>query len=590
MNKNTKTAGVAITTLGLLFSLYMAFSIGKDPLVFSNDSDNQYVLNLGNEKNRSNIAKAISKSPNIDGAPADNQTGFFDAVTQEGNVVKFGYSNINFSPDYNPSANMRSWGTFRPNSTLYNVTPINGMSSVEISFSDTNSLSLAYGWIDDVSGEITYEVDAIALTPDNSTFNFYQDGPEVLKIYNTSANPVALADIVINYSCYNTINPYCVPTDGDFTYDFVPTNEEYVITGYEGNDVDVVLPSKIYDGVNSAYVREIADEAFKNYYLESVTMPNTITTIGDDAFNNCSSLETINFSSNLTEIGENAFYACGQLTTVNIPNSVSYIGEGAFSSCYLLTSISLPNNLQNIADETFKNCQSLTNISIPDNVSSLGSNAFQNCYNLTSIELSDNLETIGDSTFENCQNLSSIALPNSVTTIGDGAFRYCYNLSSATLSNNLISIGNSAFQSCQNLSSIVLPNSLTSIGDNAFRGCGALTKIDIPNNVVSIGKNAFDNCWNLSTVIIPTSLQTVSSNSFNNIVWNAKLFYEGSSLPNSIKNSFNSIISKVYFYSATANNDGRHWRYVSGEPVIWQKNHPKKEWLSTLKGGKRWNR
>jgi len=570
MNKNAKTAGVAITTLGLLCSLYIAFSIGNNALAtYSNDSNNQYVLNLGSEKNRSNIAKSISKLPNIDGTEADGQTGFFDAVTQNGNVIKFGYNNINFSPDYNPGSNIRSWGTFKPNSTLYNVTPINGMNSVEISFSNTDSLNLAYGWIDDVSGEIAYEVDEIALTKENSSFHFYDDGPEVLKIYNNTANPISLADVVINYSCYDTVNPYCVPTDGGFTYDFVPTDDEYVITGYEGHDVDIVLPAKIYDGVNSAFVREIADKAFKNYYLQTISMPNTVTTIGNDAFYNCSSLKSITFSSNLTEIGDNAFYACGQLTNVTIPNSVSYIGEGAFTSCYLLTSISLPNNLQSIEDKTFENCQSLTSISLPDSVSSLGSNAFKNCYKLTSIELSDSLETIGSSAFENCQQLANIVLPNNVTSIGDSAFKYCYNLSSAILSNNLITIGDSAFESCQNLNAIEMPNSLTSIGDSAFKGCGSLSKVDIPNNVVSIGKNAFSNCWSLATVIIPTSLQTVSSNSFNNIVWNAKLFYEGSSLPNSIKNSLNNMLSKIYFYSGTSNTDGRHWRYVAGEPVIW---------------------
>ena len=114
MNKNTKTAGVAITTLGLLFSLYVAFSMGNVSFTSfnNNDSNDKYVLNLGNEKNRSNIAKAVSKAANPNNNGDDDQEDYFDAVTENGNVIKFGYRNIDFSPNYNPNASTKSWGVF----------------------------------------------------------------------------------------------------------------------------------------------------------------------------------------------------------------------------------------------------------------------------------------------------------------------------------------------------------------------------------------------------------------------------------------------------------------------------------------------
>ncbi len=548
MNKNTKTAGVAITTLGLLCSLYVAFSMGNVSFASfnNNDSNDKYVLNLGNEKNRSNIAKAVSKAANPNNSGNDDQEDYFDAVTENGNVIKFGYRNIDFSPNYNPNANIKSWGVFNADSALYNVTPINGMTSIEVDFSNNESLSLSYGWFNDETGEIDYEVEGVTLNSQQSSFSFFQDGPEILKIYNSANNQVPLADVVITYSCYDTINPYCIPTIGDFTYEYSSSDDIFAIQSYEGNETEIVIPTKIFDGTNSAYVTEIADEAFKNYYVQTLYMPNTITKIGDEAFYNCTSLESITLSRSLTEIGDEAFHACNQLTNMDIPSSVTRIGEGAFSSCFSLTSISLPTSLEKIEANTFENCHKLTSISLPDGVTSIEENAFKNCYIMTSVELSESLTKIGDSAFENCQNLLTIDMPDTVTSIGDNAFRYCYNLASVNLSINLLTIG-----------------------DNAFNSCGALTKIDIPDNVISIGQNAFNNCWNLTSIILPVSLQSIFANSCSGAAWNVKIFYEGSSLPSSLNNSLKKMLSKVYFYSETTNTDGRHWRYVSGEPVIW---------------------
>ena len=548
MNKNTKTAGVAITTLGLLCSLYVAFSMGNVSFASfnNNDSNDKYVLNLGNEKNRSNIAKAVSKAANPNNSGNDDQEDYFDAVTENDNVIKFGYRNIDFSPNYNPNANIKSWGVFNADSALYNVTPINGMTSIEVDFSNNESLSLSYGWFNDETGEIDYEVEGVTLNSQQSSFSFFQDGPEFLKIYNSANNQVPLADVVITYSCYDTINPYCIPTIGDFTYEYSSSDDIFAIQSYEGNETEIVIPTKIFDGTNSAYVTEIADEAFKNYYVQTLYMPNTITKIGDEAFYNCTSLESITLSRSLTEIGDEAFHACNQLTNMDIPSSVTRIGEGAFSSCFSLTSISLPTSLEKIEANTFENCHKLTSISLPDGVTSIEENAFKNCYIMTSVELSESLTKIGDSAFENCQNLLTIDMPDTVTSIGDNAFRYCYNLASVNLSINLLTIG-----------------------DNAFNSCGALTKIDIPDNVISIGQNAFNNCWNLTSIILPVSLQSIFANSCSGAAWNVKIFYEGSSLPSSLNNSLKKMLSKVYFYSETTNTDGRHWRYVAGEPVIW---------------------
>jgi len=550
MNKDAKTFGIAITTLGLFCSLCYAFTVGNNTIgsAKNDGSNNQYVLNLGSEKNRSNISKSISKIaiPSDTGEEDGDSQGTFDAITENGNTVTFGYKNVNFSSNSIFNPNTKNWGVFNPNSALYNITAINGMSSISVEFSNTDSLNLAYGWIDKATGEAEYNVDEITLTPENSTFDFHEDGPDVFKVYNNSSAAVPLADVVISYSCSETLNPYWTSTEGEFIYDYVPSNGEYTIKGYSGTDTDIVVPCKIFDGVNSAYVTEIADDAFKNYYLQTLSLPSTVVSIGDSAFYNCSSLTSASLPNNLQEIGDYAFYACGQLTNFNIPNSVTSIGEGAFSSCYLLTSISLPNNLNTIEAKTFENCHQLTNVVLPDSVIALGSYAFKNCYNLASVNLSSNLQAICSSAFESCQQLKSIDMPDGVTAIGSSAFKYCYNLSSVELSKDLVSIG-----------------------ETAFGGCGALTKIDIPDSVTSIDKKAFENCYNLATIIIPTSVQNIANNAFNGVNWDAKFFYEGSALSSSVKSSLNGIKSKLYFYSETPNTDGRHWHYVQGEPTIW---------------------
>ena len=203
---------------------------------------------------------------------------------------------------------------------------------------------------------------------------------------------------------------------------------------------------------------------------------------------------------------------------VVIPSSVTYgntyavtsIGNEAFRNCSVLTSISIPNSVTSIGKSAFENCRDLTSITIPNSVTSIGDSAFYDCSGLTSITIPNSVTSIGDFVFSGCSGLTSIAIPNSITSIGDYAFENCSGLTSITIPNSVTSIGDFVFSWCSGLTSITIPNSVTSIGLRTFEYCGGLTSITIPNSVASIGDNAFYCCFDLNLIrcdaVTPPSL------------------------------------------------------------------------------------
>ena len=193
----------------------------------------------------------------------------------------------------------------------------------------------------------------------------------------------------------------------------------------------------------------------------------------------------------VTEIGEDAFNWCTSLTSVTIPNSVTSIGSGAFSGCGSLISVTIPNSVTSIGDYAFTSCTSLTSATIPNSVTS-----------------------IGDYAFSACGSLTSVTIPNSVTSIGDGAFWECLSLTSVTIPNSVTSIGDYTFYSCISLTSVTIPNSVTSIGDGAFKECSSLTSVTIPNSVNFIG-SAFFSCTSLDTIICKAGTPPTAGTTYN---------------------------------------------------------------------------
>ena len=165
-----------------------------------------------------------------------------------------------------------------------------------------------------------------------------------------------------------------------------------------------------------------------------------------------------------------AFEDCTGLTSVTIPNSVASIGSGAFYGCSGLTSVTIGGSVTSIGNYAFKGCSGLTSVTIPNSVTSIGNEAFSGCSGLTSVTIGNSVTSIGDKAFYTCRGLTSITIPNSVTTLGDWVFYYCEGLSSITIPNSVTSIGDNAFYCCLGLTSVTIGSGVSEIGENAFGG------------------------------------------------------------------------------------------------------------------------
>ncbi len=209
-----------------------------------------------------------------------------------------------------------------------------------------------------------------------------------------------------------------------------------------------------------------------------------------------------------------AFYNCSGLTEVTIGNSVTSIGGKAFSGCSGLTEVTIGNSVTTIGEEAFIGCSGLTEVTIPESVTSIGVGAFENCSGLTEITIPNSVTSIGSSAFSGCSGLTEVTIPNSVTLIGNYAFDGCSGLTEVTIPNSVTSIGYSAFKGCSGLTEVTIPESVTLIDNYAFSGCSGLTEVTIPNSVTSIGQYAFNGCSGLTEVTIPNSVTSIGNSAF----------------------------------------------------------------------------
>ena len=292
--------------------------------------------------------------------------------------------------------------------------------------------------------------------------------------------------------------------------------------------------------------------------IQSVTIPESVTSIGKSAFEDCSNLDSLTIKGVATSIGAYAFGSCTSLTSLSLVGSFQTIGDYAFVSCGMtsltidatitsiekyafssrsLTSLSLTGNVQKIGDYAFYSCSSLKTVTLPKSLTSIGAYAFDSCTSLDSIEIPGTVTEIGDFAFHlsgltsvkidegvqstgvhmfyDCDNLATVKLPESLTTIAKGSFAFCSDLNHVKIPARVTCIGDGAFSHCTSLSEITLQDEVKTIGADAFLSCQELTSITLPDSVTDIGKEAFGHCSKLESITIPKNVTTIKSDTFD---------------------------------------------------------------------------
>ena len=371
---------------------------------------------------------------------------------------------------------------------------------------DTSSGSEFIGWQD--------ENDNIVSTDNELTFVVgEQEFSEITALFNRTISSNVTDEATSSPVLYTTYNEAKVAA----------------VTGCQAGATDVEVARSITRNGESYIVYRIADGSSSSsgaFYsarstLTSVTLPDSLISIGEYAFSRCSNLTSITIPANVETIDEHAFSYCSKLATVNFAENskLTSIELFAFHSCSSLTEITLPASLTsiNLANSLFENCNNLTEINVDVNntvYSSIDGVLFNKAGTgivqfpkgrAGSYTIPDGVTSIGSYAFKNCSKLTSVIIPDGVTSIRRNAFDGCSSLTEISIPSSVTSIELFAFDGCSKLTSVIIPDGVTSIGRWAFDGCSSLTEIRIPSSVTSVGSDAFDGCTSLKTVIVESS-------------------------------------------------------------------------------------
>lgn len=274
---------------------------------------------------------------------------------------------------------------------------------------------------------------------------------------------------------------------------------------------EIVLPNDITEIDEYAFYE--LDGTNENPF-ESISIPEGVTVIRQDAFYSCANLTEVILPSSLTEIESNGFSNCRRLVNIDL-GGVVHLGQLAFSSCQSLQNIELPETLETIEYSCFSRA-GLTSIEIPASVTTFGTDVFYGTP-LRSAILAEGLTNIPTGTFSECSYLSSVQLPESLKSIGQDAFRNCDALINIIFPHELNEIGGFAFGGCDGLESISLPASITNLATNCFWECTSLRTAEIlSENLTSLPDHMFSNCRALRTVTLPESLKEIDEYCFSN--------------------------------------------------------------------------
>ena len=330
---------------------------------------------------------------------------------------------------------------------------------------------------------------------------------------------------------------FCIPQSAYALkwYRYVISDGAATIVEYKSTDEDFVIPASI----GEYPVTAIGDYALERCYAVTITLPDSVTTVGKGAFRYCDELTEVRLSGTVTAVAADAFDFCGALTDISVSGDnpafsdvdgilfnkaktelIRYT-EGRSGTAY-----TVPDSVTAIGESAFYRCRRLVRVSAPKGLKRIEENAFRACSKLADIAMPDALEEIGGFAFYACKSLTSVTVPRGVTEIGSGAFSFCSltDISVADENQFFSDLNGSLFDKTQKKlvqyavgkteSAYAIPAGVTVIGDRAFVGCASLTEISIPSSVTSIGRYAFLECVNLADIEIPSGVTVIEDGVF----------------------------------------------------------------------------
>ncbi|MDE5566956.1 MAG: leucine-rich repeat domain-containing protein [Muribaculaceae bacterium] len=296
------------------------------------------------------------------------------------------------------------------------------------------------------------------------------------------------------------------------------------ITGYSKPIADLVIPKSIEYNQKEYPVTSIGSSAFRgNGGLTSVTIPNTVISIGNYAFDGCTSIKEIKIEDGDENLSfgyglNGLFYDC-PIEKLYLGRNFSYTSYSPFSGKTSLTELTIGYSVTTISEYAFSGCGGLTSVTIPNSVTSIGVSAFSDCGGLTSVTIPNSVTSIGNSAFEDCYGLTSVTIPNSVTSIANGAFYRCTKIKEITFEDGdkIISLGyGSSFSSSQGLfydcplEKLYLGRNISYDNNSPFSGKTGLKELTISNSVTSIGNGAFNGCTAIKEITFEDGDETLS--------------------------------------------------------------------------------
>lgn len=454
------------------------------------------------------------------------------------------------------------------------VFTIDEITETSVTITSTYDLpSDIHGYYDYKVIEWTSEVDDSLFDDEDLGDDFYVNGETYTKKWSGLEPGTRYMVIGVKLSSYGVIGKFSgcefATKAKSWTVDYDGYSLEFTQLVYRNNECSVrganapsspttiVIPSEVSDYGTTYEVTYVYEEAFASWKNAiSFTLPNTIKTIGEFAFSECTSMDNLILPESVELIGANAFEKCLRMVTVNVSNTVKEIGDNAFLDCTSLFKITIPGSVSDLGEGVFKNCTGLKDVTFGDDskITKLKDSTFEYCEKLKNVTFGENssITSINQKLFEDCPNIETIVFGDNAKLgiIEENALKDHTKLSKVIFGANSVlhTIYDYSFQGCTSLTTIEIPSSISLLGRSAFEGCGKLSSFVIPEGVKSLGNSTFKDCTSLRSFELSSTVTTIPNYAFSGCTSLRKMICKATDVPVTGNEVFESVPNTMVVY------------------------------------------